>query len=133
MNLSDSSFKYSVVIKNAQDVAFEGLQLFPGLNEISFASRTFSNYAECIKSCKTLMEDVTKDLNAHLAESKFKVGAEVNPIHTGIETLSKDWAEFEVARFWVFDRSMEGSGGKIDAIGKGSVMVVQKLERGLTH
>lgn len=124
MNLKNSHFKYTATLKNEQDISFEGLELFPGLSEISFQSREFQNYAECVKSCKGLMEDMTKDVNAHLEEQKFKVGAEVNPRHTGTQTLSKDWDDFEVARFWVYDKSMEGSGLNIAAICRGSIFAV---------
>lgn len=126
MNLKDAHFRFNAVVKNEQNVKFEGLELFPGLQEISFQSRIFNNYAECVKSCKGLMEDVSRDMNSSIEDKKFKVGAEVNPKHTGTQTLSKDWDETEVARFWVYDRGMEGNGGAIAAICRGSIFAIQK-------
>ncbi len=128
MDLKDSHFQYNTVLKNDQGVTFEALSLFPGLNEISFRSRTFSNYSECVKSCKGMMEDMSRDINTSFEEPKFKVGAEVNPIHTGTQTLSKDWGSFEVARFWVYNKAMEGNGAAISAICRGSIFAIPKAE-----
>lgn len=128
MDLKDSHFRYSTVLKNDQEISFEALSLFPGLNEVSFQSRTFQNYSECVKSCKGMMEDMTRDINSSLEEPKFKVGAEVNPIHTGTQTLSKDWGNFEVARFWVYNKAMEGNGAAINAICRGSIFAIPKVD-----
>ena len=127
MDLKDSHFQYNALLKNEQDIKMEGLDLFPGLNEISFNSRVFPNYAECVKSCKGIMEDVTFRINERLGEPKFKVGAEVNPIHTGTPTLSKNWSDTEVARFWVYNKSMEGTGANIPAVCRGSIFVIPKI------
>jgi hypothetical protein len=125
MDLQESHFRYNAVIKNEQDISFEGLSLFPGLSEISFQSRIFPNYAECVKSCKGLMEDMTRDINSNLQDKKFKVGAEVNPVHSGNPTMSKDWGSAEVARFWVYDKAMEGTGA-IAAVCRGSIFAIPK-------
>ena len=129
MNLKDSHFSYTALLKNEQDIDFEALTLFPGLNEISFQSRTFPTYSDCVKSCKGLMEDMSREVNASIKEQRFKVGAEVNPAHSGAPTLSKDWSETEVARFWVYNRTMEGTGGAIAAICRGSIFAAPRVER----
>jgi hypothetical protein len=126
MNLKESSFRYSSVLKIEQDIQLEAFELFPALHEISFQSRVFTQYAECVKSCKGLMEDMTKGINISLEAPKFKVGAEVNPEHTGNQTLSKDWGPDEVARFWVYDKAMEGNGKAINAICKASIFAIPK-------
>jgi len=127
MNLKESHFWYSAVLKNEQDINFDALSLFPGLSEISFQSRTFQSYSECVKSCKGMMEDMSKEVNFALQESKFKVGAEVNPVHSGAPTLSKDWSAEEVARFWVYNKTMEGNGLAIGAICRGSIFATSKI------
>jgi hypothetical protein len=127
MDLKESHFSYHAVLKREQDIRFEGLTLFPAMNEISFQSKIFHGYAECVKSCKGMMEDISFEINLGQQEPKFKVGSEVNPEHSGTTTISTDWAEDEVARFWVYDRSMEGN-GKIHAIARGSVSAVFKTE-----
>lgn len=126
MNLPTSNFIYTATIKNGQNISFEALELFPGLSEISFQSRVFETYGECVRSCKGLLEDVTRDING--STDKFKVGAEVNPIHSGTTSLSKDWADGEVSRFWIYDRSMEGSKG-ILALGRGSITAIERTNR----
>lgn len=127
MDLQNSHFKYNALFKCEQSIKCEGLELFPGLNEISFNSRTFTTYAECVKSCKGMMTDMSIDINSSIHEHKFKVGAEVNPIVSGNTTLSREWLDQEVARFWVYDKAMEGTGGKIDAVCKGSIFAIPKI------
>lgn len=126
MNLKESHFRYNSILKREKQFELEALELFPGLNEISFQSRIFEQYAECVKSCKGLMEDLSKGINNSLEAPKFKVGAEVNPEHTGNQTLSKDWGPNEVARFWVYDKAMEGAGTGINAICKASIFALPK-------
>lgn len=129
MNLKESNFRYSSVLKRDQEVKIEALELFPNMNEISFQSRVFQQYAECVKSCKGLMEDMTRGINISLEHPKFKVGAEVNPEHTGNPTLSKEWLDDEVARFWVYDKGQEGNGKSINAICKASIFAIPKIDQ----
>ena len=128
MELKNSHFKYSTVLKNDTDLKFDALELFPNLSEISFESRSFSSYAECIRSCKGMMEDLSSAINLGAQESKFKVGAEVNPKHSGTASISKDWGEAEIARFWIYEKSMESSPMKI-AVGRSSVQAIEKADR----
>ena len=128
MDLANSHFRYTALLKREQSIKCEGLELFPGLNEISFGSRNFTTYAECVKSCKGMMTDMSIDINTSINEQKFKVGAEVNLLVSGTPTISREWLDQEVARFWVYDKSMEGNGGRIDAVCKGSIFAIPKTE-----
>jgi len=125
MDLKKSNFQYNAVLKReTEDFQSDLLELFPNVSEISFQSRNFVQYGDAVKSCKKLMEDMVKGLNDSAEAKKYKVGAEVNPEHTGTSTLSKDWAENEVARFWVYDKAMEGSGKQIVAVCKSSIYAI---------
>lgn len=126
MDLKDSHFKYSATIKNDQNIEISALSLFPKMHEISLQSRTFQTYSEAVKSCKGLMEDLMRDINLGFKEDRFKVAAEVNPKYSGTQTLSKDWDDVEVARFWVYNKAMEGK-GQISAVGKSSIVGIPKL------
>lgn len=126
MSLADSAFRFSVLLKNDQDIGLEALELFPHMAEINFNSRIFPGYAECIRSCKSLLEDMSTSINEVEGKQRFKVGAEVNPLHSGTPTMSQDWLDDEIARFWVYDKTMEGTGERIDAICKGSVFSIAK-------
>lgn len=126
MNLKESYFRFNSILKREEQITFEALEIFPGLNEISFQSRVFPQYSDCVKSCKGLMEDLAKGINLGAESPKYKVGAEVNPEHTGNQTLSKDWGAEEVARFWVYDKAMEGNGKSINAICKASIFAIPK-------
>jgi hypothetical protein len=126
MDLKNSYFRFNSVLKREEDIKFEALEIFPTLNEISFQSRVFPQYADCVKSCKGMMEDMAKGINLGIELPKYKVGAEVNPVHTGNQTLSKDWGDSEVARFWIYDKAMEGNGKSINAVCKASIFAIPK-------
>lgn len=98
------------------------LELLPTelLTDISFSSRPFNEFSDCALSCKTLMEGYAGKLNNK--SSIFTVSSEVNPLHTGQPTISKDWDEDEMARVWVFDKKMEGTGA-IFAVGQARIYV----------
>ena len=127
MDLTTANFCYSTILKLEKGLIMEAHEVFPGLHEISLSSRSFPNYTECVSSCMGLMEGMSKDLNEKVKLDRFKVGAEVNPAHTGTATMSKDWEDFEVARFWLYDKSMEGA-GNIKAIGRCSVYSTPKVQ-----
>lgn len=126
MNLKEASFKFCTVLNFGEKlIELESFRMFPSMKKITLSSRRFNQYSECVLSCKKQIEDMAAALNK--AEGQiFKIGAEVNPIHTGSETLSKDWLENEVSRFWIYEKSMEGNGSSIVAIGKASIFAVQK-------
>jgi hypothetical protein len=126
MDLKNSYFRFNSVLKREEEIKFEALEIFPGLNEISFQSRVFPQYSDCVKSCKGMMEDMAKGINLGVEAPKYKVGAEVNPVHTGNQTLSKDWGDSEVARFWIYDKAMEGNGKSINAVCKASIFAIPK-------
>lgn len=126
MNLADSEFKYSVVLRVLPDAKLELTELLPHAQEVSLSSRTFINYNECVTSCKGLLQDIVATMND--GDRVFKVGAEVNPIFSGQPTLSKDWFESEVARFWIYDKAQEGAGAKIDGIARTSIFAVPRTE-----
>lgn len=93
-------------------------ELYPGISSLACSSRTFETYDECVNSCKTLMDDLLARANVN--GDVFKMGSEVNPIHSGQPTLSKDWAVGEISRLWIFDKKMEKT-GQIHAVGQARV------------
>jgi hypothetical protein len=127
MDLKESHFRYNALLKQEQGIKFDGLELFPGLDEISFGSRSFTNYTECVKSCKGMISDIVEDINRLAGEPKFKLGAEVNPVHGNAPSISKNWEEGEVARFWIYDKTMEGT-GQIGAVCKSSIFAIPKVQ-----
>lgn len=93
-------------------------EVYPGVTSMAVSSRTFETYDECISSCKRLMDDMLKRANEK--GDMFKMGSEVNPIHSGQMTLSKDWSSGEVSRLWIYDKKMEQS-GQIHAVGQARI------------
>lgn len=114
------SFHFTATIKlTSTELKVNMLQeTYPGATSAAFTSRTFETYDECVSSCKSLMDDFLKRANGR--RSHFKMGSEVNPIHSGQQTLSKDWAHGEVSRLWIYDKKMEQT-GHIHAIGQARI------------
>ena len=104
--------KYRYII-NLKLIAGSTLRLlqdeYPGATDISLASRDFTDYNTCTTSCKRMMDDVVEKLNNANMHAKYVLSVEVNPIHTGQDTMSKNWKTDELARLWAFDEKMRGA------------------------
>lgn len=121
-------FVYTAVVKQDQGATFDAVSIFPGLDELTLRSRIFPNYAESVTSCKKLLTDVTANINEGFAEPKFKLGIEVHPAVSGQKTISKDWGDDEVSRFWVYDKGMEGQSRNISALCRGSIFAIDPIQ-----
>lgn len=124
IDVNSSSFAYSATIKLNELPGGTAQVNFPGVTDVAVNSRTFGSYVECVTSAKSFMEDVVKDVNEHGA-IKLTVSAEVNPLHSGADTRSKDWQPDEMARLWIFDKAQEGARA-IHALGQARIFALQK-------
>lgn len=102
-------------------------QEHPGVTDITLASRDFSDYNECISSCRRLMDDLCVKANSAVSNELYKVSTEINPVHSGAATLSKDWSASELARIWVYDKNMEVRGQLIQAIGQARIFKTKSV------
>lgn len=119
------AYSYTASVKLLADsgkvAAFN--DIYPGVTDLSIASREFVDYNECVTSCRQFMDDMKTQINLASEKTVFKIGSEVNPAYSGgIATLSKDWDGHEVARLWIFDEKMEKT-GKINAVGQARVFL----------
>ena len=116
------AFSYTASIKligsNGKSAAFD--DTYPGVSDLSVVSREFIDYNECITSCRQLMDDMKGRINLAADKPIFKLSSEVNPVYSGAQTLSKDWAPHEVSRLWIFDEAMEKT-GQIHAVGQARI------------
>jgi len=124
MDLKNSSFAYSATIKLSELQGGTAQVNFPGVSDVAVNSRSFDSYVECVTSAKSFMEDVVKDVN-EAGEIKLTVSAEVNPLHSGIDTRSKDWGSDEMARLWIFDKAQEGARA-IHALGQARIFALSR-------
>jgi hypothetical protein len=99
------TFTYTANLKlKVENPPLEALQdKLPGITDIIFKSREFSDYVECVQSCRKLLDDFTKSTNAQ--PGNLQIGTEINPKVSGEPTISKDWSATEIARLWVIDKS----------------------------
>lgn len=109
--MKTQQFSYTASIRLADDgETSKGISIgIPNVANLNVASRVFPDYNECVLSCKTLMDDMKTRFNAGVPDEPFSLKSEINPIHTGTPTVSKDWEPMEVARMWIFDKAVEGS------------------------
>jgi hypothetical protein len=122
-----ADFAYHASIKLQELPACNVQEAFPGVCDLAVNSRAFTNYIECVTSVKGLMDDVVKNVNGKSKRgAKFTVSSEVNPLHSGIETRSKDWGPDELARLWIFDKKQAKS-QNIYAVGKARIFAVDKM------
>jgi hypothetical protein len=102
-------------------------ETYPGVTDLSVASREFVDYNECVTSCKQFMSDMKDKINLVAEKIVFKVSSEINPVYSGTPTLSKDWDAHEVARLWIFDEKMEGT-GRIHAVGQARIFQTERAQ-----
>jgi len=120
--MTDVHYSYLVNLKLVAGGHLRLMQdTYPGATDLSLASRDFGDYNECITSCKKLMDDVLTKLNSTENGITYMLNSEVNPLHTGQETLSKDWAPGELARIWAFDKQMDKKDQPIVAVGQARI------------
>lgn len=120
MDLKAANFRYTFISKSELNRRFEIAELFPNISEMSLVSKLFSDYTQCAVSCKGLLEDV---MSAFSSEgTQYKLASETNPKFSGQPTVSVDWDEHELARFWVFDKAQEKKGAKISAVARASIL-----------
>lgn len=121
------AFSYTANVKMMMSTgAFTVLKdQYPGVTDLSIASREFIDYNECVTSCRTFMDDVKTKIN-DVAKIVYIVQSEINPAFSdGKPTLSKDWDPHEVSRLWIFDQKMEGT-NQISAIGQARVFKIDR-------
>lgn len=120
-----STFLYTANVKLSCDKT--NCDTYPGITDLSVASREFLDYGECVASCHQFMDDVKIRVSLSSPKTVFKIGTEINPAFSGTPTISKDWDLNEVARLWIFDEKMEGT-GQIHAIGQARVFKALQTE-----
>ncbi len=71
------------------------------------------------------MTDMKDQINLVSAPTVFTVNSEINPDISGSAALSKDWDKHEVARLWIFDEKMAGT-GRIYAVGQARIFQTEQ-------
>ena len=127
IDIKSANFIYSATIKITELGSSRARVAFPEVTDMSVNSRPFGSYVECVNSAKGLMEDFVKDVNNQSKKEKFTVSAEVNPVHSGIETRSRDWGVDELARLWIFDEKEVGK-NSIHAVGQARIFALEPVE-----
>ena len=113
---------YNVTIK-LSDIPTLADITFPEITDLAIKSREFSSYVECIDSAKLIMIDITQNINKCILTGEYAVISEVNPVHSGVPTRSKDWGEFEIARLWIFNKQDE-TAEMIRAAGQARIFMI---------
>jgi len=121
------SFSYTASIKllSSGGKVAALAETYPGVTDLSVASRQFVDYNECVTSCRQFMTDLKDKINLAAEKVVFKLNSEINPVYSGTSTLSKDWDVHEVARLWIFDEKMEGT-GRINAVGQARIFQTER-------
>ena len=124
MDVSD--FAYTATIKLNELRKCSVTENFPHVADLAVQSRHFNNYHDCAASVKNFMADVLDKVNAEaVAEDRYMVTTEVNPVYSGVDTKSTDWIKGELARLWLFDAKQEES-VSIYAIGQARVFLIAR-------
>lgn len=92
--------------------------VFPNVEDLIASSKSFDILEGAIKSATDLVTEITTSLNMSIGEDRYGIVSELNPSHSKQETISKDWAENEIAKIWVIDKIHRNQNpGPIKAVG----------------
>jgi len=86
INLTESGIKHIDKNKTLEDVSI-----------VSFLSRRFSNYTDCLTSANLFFEKIKAK-----GDFKFSTAAEISPYFGGEPDSSEDWGHNEVCRLWLY-------------------------------
>lgn len=102
---------------------------FPSLKSIAMASKDFEDMGEAALVCAETMNDILLAVNHACGFDKFKLLSEINPIISGLPTISKSWAEGEISKIWMIETSINPlTTKKIAAQGLGQVFSTDPIE-----
>lgn len=113
-----TKYRYAMNIKLSQVGKTPANSVFPSVEDMVLSSKVFEEFDKAVQSANELVAEVTATLNTSVAIDKYKVISEINPKFSGKETISKDWANNEVAKLWIIDkiRQEANSPGPIFAV-----------------
>jgi hypothetical protein len=96
--------------------------LFPNVDDLVISSRAFKEFEEAVTSMNNIMTELTETMNKELGEEKFGLISEINPAQTGKNTISKQWAENEIAKLWIVDRKKRETDPNMIATGMAQLL-----------
>lgn len=99
-------------------------QLFPKLDDLMLSSITFENLEEAVNSCNIVVGDIVLALNTAAKAIAYKAVSELNPDRTGQPTLSKEWADNEIAKVWIMSADAEPAKQRVSALGLAQLMEI---------
>ncbi len=79
---------------------------FPHAEDIVLNSIEFETMMETVSICKDAFEEVLLAVNL-ANRMKFKMLNEINPIVSGVPTISKEWGENEIAKMWMVEANKD--------------------------
>lgn len=101
--------------------------IFPNVEDFVLQSKRFETFEAAVSSAKGLVTDVMEHINEIAPENaKYKQITELNPVHGGQPTISKEWARNEIAKLWIIPAEADLTGTTpVVAIGMAQVVEVE--------
>lgn len=96
-------YRYAMNLKLSQVGRTPAAALFPHVEDMVLNSRHFEVMDDAVKSANELVHELTLTLNNSVQQDQYKMISEINPKHSGKETISKDWGSQEIAKLWIID------------------------------
>lgn len=82
---------------------------FPNAEDLVIGSKEFETMMETVSICKDALVEVVLAVNHAQDREKFKILNELNPTVSGTPTISKDWADNEIAKMWMVESGVDTS------------------------
>lgn len=122
MIYSPSAYMFCVSVK-LKELAIPTLvdHVFPNARDLIFSSKKYEASEQACTTAVNVITEICGNLNKAAKKELYKPMAEYNPADTGEATLSKTWADNEIAKIWIVDRSKKDK-GPIKVVGMAQVI-----------
>jgi hypothetical protein len=99
--LDSSDFNYTVNLSLTNIKQLKIATKFTDATVVSFLSKRFSNYIDCLTSAHAFLQEV--QMQAQICDRRFKILAEISKDFGGENTKTDQWGHNEVCRLWLYD------------------------------
>lgn len=105
LNDTSARFSYRVLIQNTEHTSFGLDNFFRDFAEIAFYSQPML-FNDCVSSCRALLARMNNLANgSSKSGAVFAIGVETHPSISGINSISGEWDQNDVMKWWIYDTS----------------------------
>ena len=128
MKYECTKYRYTMNVKLSHIISRTMVNsVFPNVEDFVLSSKNFDDLEQTLVSANSINTEIIASLNQASQEERFGMISEINPKHSNQPTISKEWADDEIAKLWIIDKiHQKEHPGPIKALGLAQVLEVQE-------